>query len=71
MCVCYCVLLGLTSARLNAHPTNIHTSLLVAPPLPIEVGLASDSLLDSSPTLPPSSPPPPPPLDSLGDEGGW
>ena len=38
-------------------------------PLPVEVGLVRDSLLDSSPTLPPSSSPPP--LDFLGDEGGW
>ena len=38
-------------------------------PLPVEVGLIRDSLLDSSPTLPLSSSPPP--LDFLGDEGGW
>ena len=36
-------------------------------PLPVEVGLVRDSLLESSPTLPPSSPPP---LDFLGDKGG-
>ena len=45
------------ASRLNAHPPYIHTSLLVAPPRQIpEVGLASESLLDPSPTLPYLSP---------------
>ena len=68
--VCYCVSLSLTSARLSAHPPYLSTGgSSPTDPLPVEVVLASDSLLDSSLTLPPSSPPPP--LDFLGDEGGW
>ena len=55
-CVCESLIIVVTQlniARLNAHPPYIHTSLLVAPPRQIpEVGLASDSLLDPSPTLP-------------------
>ena len=50
--VCYCVSLSLTSARLSAHPPYLSAGgSSPTDPLPVEVVLASDSLLDSSLTL--------------------